>query len=83
MEVNKRINYPLKEVLNQLVHDGQLCMEDPAHQYCCSWLSLRVANVGTRLFVTSWNSHPIPGNPCSSSLWSLQNFDIILALQEL
>ena len=61
MEVNKRINYPIKTVLVKMVQQGDLCMDDPLHQYCCSWLCLHVSNVGALLFVSSWNAHPIPG----------------------
>ena len=44
-----------------MVQNEEIFLEDPLHQYCCSWLSLQVANVGTSLFVASWNAHPIPG----------------------
>lgn len=61
MEVNKRINYPIKKVVAEMVQSGDLNMEDTLHQYCCSWLLLHVSNVGASLFVESWNAHPIPG----------------------
>lgn len=61
VEINKRINYPLKEVLVEMEHKGEICMDDPLHRFCCSWLTLRVSNVGAKLFVASWNAHPIPG----------------------
>ncbi len=61
VEVNKRINYPIKKILARMVQNEEIFLEDPLHQYCCSWLSLQVANVGTSLFVASWNAHPIPG----------------------
>ena len=61
VEVNKRVNYPLKKVLNDMVQDGDLSLEDPSHQFCCSWLTLHVSSVGAQLFVASWNAHPIPG----------------------
>ena len=61
VEVNRRINYPSKEILARMVQNGEIFLEDPLYQYCCSRLSLQVANVGTTLFVASWNAHPIPG----------------------
>ncbi len=66
VEVNKIINYPIKEILARMVQNEEIFLEDPLHQYCCSWLSLQVANVGTSLFVASWNAHPMPGT-CPSS----------------
>lgn len=64
MEVNRRINYPLKGILVDMVQKGEIDMDDSLHQFGCSWLTLQVANVGASLFVESWNAHPIPGG-CS------------------
>ena len=61
VEVNQRINYPLKQVLVDMTQKGDICMDDPLHQFCISWLTLHVSNVGATLFVASWNAHPIPG----------------------
>ena len=61
MEVNKRVNYPIKKVLVDMMHKGDICMDNPLHQFCSSWLALYVSNVGARYFVTSLNAHPIPG----------------------
>ena len=58
VEVNKRINYPLKEILVGMEQKEEICMDDPLHRFCCSWL---ISNVGAKLFVASWNAHPIPG----------------------
>lgn len=61
VEINKRINYPLKEVLVDMEHKGEIDMDNPLHRYSCSWLTIHVANVGAQYFVASWNAHPIPG----------------------
>ena len=61
VEVNKRINYPVKAVLADMVQKGEICMDNTLHQFSCSWLTLHVCNVGALLFVVSWNDHPIPG----------------------
>lgn len=61
VEVNKRINYPIKKVLAEMLQSGDMSMDDTLHQYCCSWLAMHVSNIGALLFVESWNAHPIPG----------------------
>ena len=40
---------------------GVLNLDDPTEQFCRSWFSIEVANVGIAL-VSSWNQHPIPSN---------------------
>jgi len=49
LEVNRRVNYPLKAVLVEMADHGQLVLDDPVHQYCMSWISIQVANVGVSL----------------------------------
>lgn len=61
VEVNNRVNYPIKEILGQMLQRGDLSLDDDACKYCISWLTINVATVGVSLFVTSWNEHPIPG----------------------
>lgn len=60
VEVNRRVNYPLKTVLVKMMDQGELVMDAPIDQYCTSWFSIQVANVGISLFMSSWNQHPIP-----------------------
>lgn len=60
VEINSRINYPIKAVLIEMLEANQISTEDPATQYCVSWFAMQVCNVGISIFV-SWNSHPIPG----------------------
>lgn len=36
-------------------------MDCPHQKFCVSWLSIRVAAVGTTMAVESWNEHTIPG----------------------
>ena len=40
---------------------GDIDLDLPHHKFCISWFTLRVANVGTKLAVQSWNEHVIPG----------------------
>ena len=61
MEVNNRINYPIKSVLVDMLQRQEIDMDNPMHQYCVSFFSINVVNVGISLFINSWNNHPIPG----------------------
>lgn len=61
VEINSRINYPIKAVLIEMLEGNQISTEDPAMQYCVSWFAMQVCNVCVSIFVSSWNSHPIPG----------------------
>ena len=61
VEVNARVNYPIKAVLVEMEQNDEIDMDDNHVQYCVSWFSMRVANIGTKLFVSSWNEHRIPG----------------------
>lgn len=60
MEVNTRVNYPIKNVLIEMAEEGDIVIDDPMCQFCVSWYTIHVANIGNGLFVSSWNEHPIP-----------------------
>ena len=60
VEVNTRINYPIKETLIKMMEQGQISLDDELCKYCVSWYTLRVANVGIGLLLAAWNEHPIP-----------------------
>ena len=62
MEINTRVNYPVKVCLNKMDEQGQVDMECPLHKFYVSWLAIRVCCVGTKLVVQAWNDHPVPGN---------------------
>lgn len=59
VEVNARVNYPIKASLVMLKESGEINMDNSCHQYCTSWFTIGVANVGTILVVQAWNNHPI------------------------
>lgn len=61
VEVNTRINYPIKEALIKMMERGQISLDDELCKYCVSWYTLRVANIGVSLLLAAWNEHPIPG----------------------
>ena len=61
MEINGRVNYPIKSCLIALEAAGDIDMACSHVQFCVSWFTIRVASVGTTVAVQAWNSHPIPG----------------------
>ena len=61
VEVNTRINYPIKEALIAMCDDGEISTDDELSKACISWFSMQVATRGTAIFVDAWNSHAIPG----------------------
>ena len=63
VEINSRVNYPIKTFLVRLQANGDIDMDCPHQMFCVSWFCIRVAAIGTTLAVRSWNEHPIPGNP--------------------
>ena len=61
MEINGRVNYPLKRILVKMEEEGLVDMDSPTDQFCVSWFTLHVANAGATQAVQAWNEHPIPG----------------------
>ena len=61
VEINGRVNYPVKRALIGMQERGEIDMDSPTHQFCTSWYTLRVVSVGSALTVQAWNNHPIPG----------------------
>ena len=61
MEINARVNYPLKTCLIELEERHDIDMDCSQTKFCVSWFTIRVANIGTSLAVAAWNEHPIPG----------------------
>ena len=61
MEVNARVNYPIKNALRKMEENGLIDMELEDVKHCVSAVSLRVAYVGMKKVVDSWNNHTIPG----------------------
>ena len=62
VEVNGRVNYPIKAVLIEMEENGEidLCCEHV--KFCVSWYTMHVAHIGTSTFVAAWNEHRIPGS---------------------
>ena len=61
VEINGRVNYPVKASLIKMEEQGVIDMESSMHKFCVSWFAIRVCCVGTKLAVQAWNEHPVPG----------------------
>lgn len=59
VEVNNRVNYPLKEALVQLQDQEALDMDDNIVRYCTSSLTAKLCKIGIRRAVLAWNAHRI------------------------
>ena len=62
VEVNLRVNYPIKRALNSLVDNELLDLEDEVTKFAISWVTQRVCHVGCKQLIDSWNSHFVPGS---------------------
>ena len=60
VEINSRVNYPIKKVLIAMEARDDISLLSPLHKYCISWFTLRVASAGCAIAVRSWNNHSIP-----------------------
>jgi len=61
VEVNSRINYPIKYQLNKLVEDEIIDMRSEIDKYCVSWVTIHVVQAGVQEFHPVGNHHYIPG----------------------
>ena len=62
VEINARVNYPVKSCLIALEEAGNINMDCPHVKYCVSWFTIRVCCIGTTMVVSAWNHRPKPGN---------------------
>ena len=60
VEVNTRVNYPIKDILSNLVASDKIDMGNEVTRFCISWVSCNVSRYGLTNFVQSWNNHRIP-----------------------
>ncbi len=61
VEINARVNYPLKNALQDMVNNDAIDLEDPVTKYCVSSVASSLSKIGMTAVVNSWNSHSIPG----------------------
>ena len=61
VEVNTRVNYPVKRILIEMESGSHINMADSLIKFCVSWFSSQVLKIGIKFFIQSWNNHPIPG----------------------
>ena len=61
MEVNSRINYPIKAVLVEMEENNEIDLESDHIKFLISWYTMRVSHIGTTIFVQGWNEHRLSG----------------------
>ena len=61
MEVNTRVNYPVKSALTWMQQNMVIDLDCPITKYCVSLMSGKLCQVGIQMHVRAWNNHRIPG----------------------
>ena len=61
VEVNSRVNYPLKAALTWMQSNSIIDLDCPVTKFCVSLMTGKLSQVGIKLHVRSWNNHRIPG----------------------
>ena len=61
VEINQRVNYPLKQVLVQMENNEEINMGDEITKFCVSWVTISIMTNAIRSFIQAWNCHRIPG----------------------
>lgn len=61
VEMNGRVNYPIKHALVHFDNSQIFDMEHEVHRYCVSQVACKVAGFGLQQVINSWNEHPIAG----------------------
>ncbi|XP_020911488.1 uncharacterized protein LOC110249211, partial [Exaiptasia diaphana] len=68
VEINSRVNYPVKKALNSMVNEEIIDMDDDVTKFCVSWVSSYVCFTGTCQVIDAWNNHPILGKGIPDNL---------------
>ena len=71
MEVNARVNYPIKNALLRMEENNLIDMEFENAKHCVSAVTLIVARVGMQKVVQSWNNQTVPGNRSVTNFFSI------------
>ncbi|XP_068683153.1 uncharacterized protein [Montipora foliosa] len=61
LEMNLRVNYPIKKALNLMVNSELFNLEDEVTKFAVSWVTLQVCQAGSRVVIDSWNAHYVTG----------------------
>lgn len=61
VQVNRRVNYPIKRVLVQMEERDIIDLSDVTTQFCVSHILIHTSAVGMNRFIMSWNAHCISG----------------------
>ena len=61
MEVNSRVNYPLKSSLVWMQQNQLIDLDCPTTKYCVSLLTGILCQIGIQMHISAWNNHRIPG----------------------
>lgn len=70
VEVNSRINYPVKYTLCALVNNGFLEIDDPFVKHCVSAIASKCCMAGLQNFIPAWNAHTIPSKGIPDALFA-------------
>ena len=62
MYVNQRVNYPIKRVLCRMEDGNIIDISNEEMKFSVSTIAIQVVVSGLKRFISSWNSHSIPGN---------------------
>lgn len=77
VEVNARVNYPVKACLIALQEAGDINMDCPHEKYCISWFTVRVCAVGASMVVNAWNHRPSSGtSTCTTVIAYIQLVEV-------
>ena len=68
VEMNGRVNYPLKTALVWLDNNNIFDINDEIQKYSVSQVSMAVAKYGASICIRSWNEHHIRGKKASLHL---------------
>ena len=61
VEINQRVNYPVKQALVTMESAGEINMGDRITRFCVSWTTINVVRSAANNFVAAWNEHRLPG----------------------
>ena len=62
VEVNSRVNYPIKHAVKQMEEEDIIDMECDGVKFCVSGVTQEVPLYGFQTTVQAWNNHVIPGS---------------------